>query len=220
MYTGDEMKKWNVIFALFLIPLMYQNCSSKVNFETINSSLNKDGLSDSADDPNINNTNNVEIPYDPPAGPVEIISAEEVVDAIVEDETTNNEDIPQDVGTPDLNIDEDFYKCENYVEVQPDTNIVIPERNSNGTCYYVRLLKQVPSHKSGDFGEAREETVISRNHDGSGNINPYILGQIELSLSSLGNRKVAISGALDDPNAVLKIDNYFLIQVSTTESAP
>lgn len=118
--------------------------------------------------------------------------------------------------TPDQPVR--FDKCLRFKEIHQDA-FQIPPRSSKGTCYYVRLMSRVSQHSSGTKGEKRVDDVLASDHNGNSNnyIQPFLLGERVLAFENLSNWNLAISGAFNDPNADMAIDNFFLIEAHFPE---
>jgi hypothetical protein len=134
-----------------------------------------------------------------------------------ENNSNSNEEGSVGDGTPDNNNNQtevEFPGCQTYEEITSHV-FEVPARTNEGVCYYKKLMSSIDNHASGSFGESRTEGVISRNHNGSGNIAPFEMANVQMQFQMQGQRNVAISGTYNDPSAPMLIDNYFLFEVDT-----
>ncbi len=200
-----------VVILASAVLVLFQNCDKqKFSFEQVESIVPAGTADDPA--PSLPDNNNND---EPPANPPVVGNGDpEVPDLADDPENPDYNDDPDYVYVPPGGFD----GCASFVEIDVDT-AVIPARTADGICYYKRLMSAIPNHGSGDMGEDRAPDVVSDNHDGPGVINPYIIADTSFDFSLAGPRNVAFSGAFNDPNQVMKIDNYFLIEIQGPENA-
>ncbi len=115
-----------------------------------------------------------------------------------------------------------FTDCQSFVEL--NTN-VIPNLETNGICYYKKLISSLSAAPSGSRGEVKAEDVLSRRHGGAtGNVAPNVLGDSDaalggrLSLTFLAKRKISftsdkVGSVAEIANKSLRIDNYILVEL-------
>jgi hypothetical protein len=106
------------------------------------------------------------------------------------------------------------YECKSFVEITSFPTHV-PQRTSEGICYYAKIFDQVAS---GPSSGAQMSNVLSRIH-GSGVIEdalslrnvaaPYILGTFTNLFTLDGERTVKLSGS-GSALSSLRVDNYVL----------
>ncbi len=177
--------------------VMYQNCGSQnVSFETLDGAVISSGTTDIDDADQFNSGTSGDNPF-------------------IDDDSESNIGNGQASG-PIINDTNDgvtFEGCESYTEIT-GADVIIPAGTQAGVCYYKQLMSAIESHKSGSHGETRAMDVISRNHDGSGDISPYIIADTTTHFNIQGARRVALSSSYSNPKADMKIDNYFLIQLT------
>jgi len=179
--------KLTVIFSLLsLVLLAFQNCGNEVTFQNLDKKPMADTISQGSDDE---------------------ISDPEVL--------PEEPEIPPKDPTPDRDVE---FVCKTYHEIT-SSDFVVPPKTADGKCYYVRLMSPVAKHKSGAFGESRTVGVLSADHRSKPYVNyvePYSLADVSMKVGLSGPWQVALSSSFSDPKQDMKIDNYFLIELSTS----
>ncbi|MEZ4871349.1 MAG: hypothetical protein R2827_03695 [Bdellovibrionales bacterium] len=198
-----RLKKFISILALSSILVLFQNCDNpEVGFDEINNPSTSNPLND--------------------------------------DELGNNDGDPSGLvgnGDPSMANPEDptqsldgyeppnFDNCSTFVEI-PEGMTVIPAYDAQRICYYKKLMSARTQEKSGTRGEIRTDNVIADNHDDTVNnvdqggvIEPYELADVSFNFRLAGLRRVAFTGKYDDANADMKIDNFFLVELSGPQNS-
>ncbi len=104
------------------------------------------------------------------------------------------------------------FACEHVIEINAASLNDIPARNADGNCYAMKLGSAI-SKSSSNLTSARDNDVISRNHDdNNGSHHPYSMASFKGEIKLRGPRVVKLSGGLSD-KAEIKVDNFILTGV-------
>jgi hypothetical protein len=210
-----------VYTGLLLFILGFQNCSDGVSFGgaslpvdsplgTVNGDSNQDpqwvdlsdtdndslgvNLTDDGFEPNLDNSDNTDM------------DANTVVTLV-----PNNDQLLEPIS---------IESCQNFLPIEDLANgsapIRLPNRWESSTCYYKKLVDEFPNRPSGSEGEERATDVLSSNHNGdfATYISPFIVGEGTVSVLNLKQWRIALTGAPDRIDRKMKIDNFFLVQLS------
>jgi hypothetical protein len=136
----------------------------------------------------------------------------------------------------------DNYKCQTYVEIpkfqkdddndsfiNPDTdsfgllrnqcqtkdddnNVIIPERDDKGTCYYVKMFDKTPYQSSEDYKHMRTD-IVARDHDGM-TPHPRIMGTGRFAFTLAGKRLVHVGSDYTAKDSMY-FDNFLLLEIAS-----
>jgi hypothetical protein len=85
--------------------------------------------------------------------------------------------------------------CDSYKELK--SPFVIPARDCDHTCYYIKMSSLVPEQASSDF-TVYETNVTARDHDNYSDLNPknpHIIGSSKTSTGAIGEVNFVMQGA-------------------------
>ncbi len=218
---GGHMFIRPFIVSMMFLTLLFQNCGGDVGFTTDQSASSNLGQGNEqiSNLPESNNDDVVDIET-----PVEIITSEnDNSDPGTSPLTPTPTPTPTPNNNPPLNVNintqldnpVNFSQCTSFVEVNKEDLIELPNRATSSTCYYVKLINRIENHPSGTQGEVRAADVLASNHNGNSTnyISPFILGDAQVQAKNLKNWKLALSGSPNNPNAQMRIDNFYLVQI-------
>lgn len=104
------------------------------------------------------------------------------------------------------------FVCEHVIEINAQSLNDIPARNADGNCYAMKLGSAISKSPS-NLTSARDNEVISRNHDdNNGSHHPYSMASFKGEIKLRGPRVVKLSGGLSE-TAQIKVDNFILTGV-------
>ncbi len=194
-------QRYFILLSTLILTLGFQNCGEDVGFTSQSVQPSGDNIGSG----------------DPVAGP-----GSEGSSGIDDSNPTNTGDGDPNDTTPGTSVTGtvtndspvSFDGCDSFTKLNNSGQLInLPAKQGN-KCYYIKLLDAVADHSSGTFGESRDSDVFASNHNGNSNsyISPFIMGDASVLFDNSAGWKMSISGAYDDPNETMAIDNFFMIQ--------
>ncbi len=106
------------------------------------------------------------------------------------------------------------FQCKEYVELFGNTQNIPVRDYIKGTCYYVKTIT-APDSKI----ETRSSlNIVSRNHDGAGNITPKEIGTARFNLKLNDRRALKLVGPDKTLQSKILVDNYIFVRMNNDQS--
>ena len=99
------------------------------------------------------------------------------------------------------------FTCKSVVAITDAQLASVPARSADGICYSLKIAGAIANGKS-SLTPNRDADLMSANHSGSGDIQPYQMSSRTLSFKLNGPRVVKLAGSGSDATTPIRVDNY------------